>query len=374
VISTAESVVEFRPPRLLRAHAQAGLVPDMGAGEFTPFRADVAERGIVTPLEINAAGIVLDGRQRLRAALDLQLASVPVRVLAVEDEPRHILLAALRRRDLGESQRAALQLELIDYDQAVAERLARSRANLRHSRVEVATLPPRAGKLRDQLAAAAGVSARTAQDALTVRAADPELFARVKAGELPAHRAAQQVRRAQRYSEIGPAGPLPEGPFQLIYADPPWQMGNPSAPHAPENHYPTMPIADIIALKPPAADQAVLFLWALSSLLPEALAVVEAWGFECKTTFCWVKESIGLGVWARNRHELLLLCQRGGHSPPEPEDRVDSVIQERRGRHSQKPERFYELIERMYPQCSKLELFARRGRPGWTSWGNEAPR
>jgi N6-adenosine-specific RNA methylase IME4 len=56
-----------------------------------------------------------------------------------------------------------------------------------------------------------------------------------------------------------------------------------------------------------------------------------------------------------------------------PEDRVDSVIEAPRGRHSEKPARFYELIERMYPQASKLELFARVSRPGWVGWGNEVP-
>jgi N6-adenosine-specific RNA methylase IME4 len=344
----------------------------MSAGEFAAFRADVAERGIVSPLEINAAGVVLDGRQRLRAALELGLESVPVRLLAVEDEPRHILLAALRRRDLGESQRAALQLELIDYDQAVAQRLARSRANLRHSSVEVATLPPRAGKLRDQLAAAAGVSARTAQDALTVRAADPELFARVKAGELPAHRAAQQVRRAERYREIEPAGPLPTGPFELIYADPPWQLGNPGGPYAPENHYPTMPLEEIAAMQVPAAENSVLFLWAVNCLLPQALQVLDAWGFHYVAKLSWVKDSIGLGNWVRYRDEPLLMGRRGSYPAPEPERRVDSVIEAPRRRHSQKPDCVYELIERMYPQASKLELF-RRGspHPGWAAWGNE---
>jgi N6-adenosine-specific RNA methylase IME4 len=116
----------------------------------------------------------------------------------------------------------------------------------------------------------------------------------------------------------------------------------------------------------------VLFIWAVSSLLPEALELLEAWGFACKSSLCWVKPSIGPGVWLRNRHELLLVARRGAYPPPAPEDRCDSVLEAARGRHSQKPERVYELLEQMYPQASKLELF-RRGapRPGWAAWGNE---
>jgi len=100
---------------------------------------------------------------------------------------------------------------------------------------------------------------------------------------------------------------------------------------------------------------------------------MRAWGFTYKTNFCWDKRSIGLGVWARYRHELLLVGVRGGFSPPEPTHRCDSIIERKHGRHSEKPACVYELIERMYPGTTKLELFCRgKARSGWTAWGNEA--
>jgi N6-adenosine-specific RNA methylase IME4 len=99
---------------------------------------------------------------------------------------------------------------------------------------------------------------------------------------------------------------------------------------------------------------------------------MQTWGFAYKTNLVWVKPSIGLGNWARNRHELLLLGRKGNHPTPDPEHRPDSVIEAPRGRHSQKPSSVYELIETAHPQASKLELFARgTPRPGWTSWGNQ---
>ena len=100
-----------------------------------------------------------------------------------------------------------------------------------------------------------------------------------------------------------------------------------------------MPLEEIKALAVPAADDAVLFLWALSALLPEALEVIAAWGFAYKSSLVWVKPSIGPGVWFRNQHELLLLARRGSYGPPEPEQRVASVLAAPRGRHSEKPER-----------------------------------
>jgi N6-adenosine-specific RNA methylase IME4 len=106
---------------------------------------------------------------------------------------------------------------------------------------------------------------------------------------------------------------------------------------------------------------------------PDAFQVIDSWGFTFRTHCVWIKPSIGPGQWVRNRHELLLIANRGSFAPPEPEDRIDSVIEAPRGRHSEKPECLYELIERMYPHASKLELFARRRRPGWAAWGNEVP-
>jgi N6-adenosine-specific RNA methylase IME4 len=236
----------------------------------------------------------------------------------------------------------------------------------------VASLPPR-GKTREIVASWAGVSPRTLQDVATVQEHDPVLFERVKAGEVKAAQAARRVRRQLRDAAMPASPPLPEGPFELIYADPPWQLGNPDGEFAPENHYPTMPTSEICELAVPAAECAVLFLWAVNSLLPHALQVMNAWGFSYKAHAVWVKPSIGPGVWFRPRAELLLLGVRGGWPPPEPEERCDSVIEAPRGRHSAKPEQAYALIERMYPAASKLELFARgSGRTGWAAWGNEA--
>lgn len=358
-----------RATRGLRAHEHE-LVPNLRGGQYEAFCADIAERGILAALEITRAGVVLDGRARLQAALELQLRTVPVRIVEPVDEREYVLRAALLRRDLNPSQRAALALELDSSEHARTEAEGRRRQGLRSQ--QVATLPP-AGKTRDYVAELAGVSARTVQDAETVRQHDQELFARIKAGDLPAHVAARRVRRRLRDSTLATPPPLPDRPFELIYADPPWQIGSPDSAKAPENHYPTMAPEGIKQLRPDAADDAVLFLWAVNQLLPLALEVMDTWEFGYRTNLVWVKPSIGLGHWARNQHELLLVGVRGNISAPDPQDRPHSVIDARRGRHSQKPDDVYELIERAYPQLSKLEMFARRARPGWAAWGNEAP-
>jgi len=345
----------------------------MSAKEYAALRASIEEKGLSTPLEIDKRGTVLDGHQRLRAAVELGLRQVPVRVIAPEDQVEYLVEAAIRRRQLSPSQLAALAVEFEDYWQSRAEGRRRRQANLAQS-TEVATLPHR-GRSRDRAAERFGVSARTIQDAATVKEADAELFAQVKADTLPVHRAAGRVRRALRDAELGQPPPLPERPFQLILADPPWQLGSPDSDRAPDNHYPTMPLEEIKAIEVPACEDAILFLCGVACRLPEALEVMEAWGFAYKTNQTWYKgQGFGLGQWLRHRHEHLLIGTRGRFSPPEEDLRPESVIVAPRRRHSQKPEQAYTDIERAYPHASKLELFARQARPGWTVWGKEAPR
>jgi len=147
-----------------------------------------------------------------------------------------------------------------------------------------------------------------------------------------------------------------------------------STSHA-ANHYATSP-TEVIAARPVediAADDSVLFLWATVPMLPQALEVMTAWGFAYKSNFAWVKNRTGTGYWNLNQHELLLVGTRGNVPAPAPGTQWPSVILAPRGRHSEKPERAYELIEHHFPTLPKIELNARKRREGWDSWGYKAP-
>jgi N6-adenosine-specific RNA methylase IME4 len=121
-----------------------------------------------------------------------------------------------------------------------------------------------------------------------------------------------------------------------------------------------------------ATPDAVLYLWVTSPKLEEGLRVMREWGFSYRSCLVWVKDRIGMGYWARQRHELLLVGVRGNMPPPPTEARPDSVIEAPRGEHSVKPVAAYEMIERCFPGMPRLELFARRARDGWDRWGHEA--
>ena len=188
-----------------------------------------------------------------------------------------------------------------------------------------------------------------------------------------ATRTHRQTAKAAKVADIvaHPAGIMPVGPFAVLYADPPWRYEHADPTRAIENQYPTMTTAEICALHVPAADNAVLLLWATSPKLVEALSVMQSWGFEYRTNMVWVKQKIGMGYYARQQHELLLIGRRGKLPVPDPEDRPSSVIAAPRGEHSEKPDAAYDVIERMYPTAERCELFQRRPRTGWAAWGNQ---
>jgi len=153
----------------------------MSAREYRALVTDIGERGLLCPLEITAEGIVLAGRERLRVACELGLEELPVRAVSPADEIAHMLLAALSRRHLTPSQKAALAIELAEHERRREKARRRSRANLRPA-LERATLPARGERPRELTARLAGVSARTIQAAQTVKDNDPKLFERLKAG------------------------------------------------------------------------------------------------------------------------------------------------------------------------------------------------
>lgn len=166
--------------------------------------------------------------------------------------------------------------------------------------------------------------------------------------------------------------PMPEGKFDIIYADPPWRYTEAVENRQIENHYPTMDIKEICDLKVPAADNSILFLWGTASKLLDALKVIEAWGFEYKTGATWDKKRTGMGYYFRGQHEHLLVGRKGNPGIPASGDRLPSVIESIRTEHSSKPDIVYEMIEKMYPGRKYLELFARKKfNDRWAVWGNE---
>ncbi len=180
----------------------------------------------------------------------------------------------------------------------------------------------------------------------------------------------------------------PHNGYGVIYADPPWNFKNYSEKGTGRNavaHYPCMDFKQIAAMDVAhfAAKDCALFLWATDPLLPKALDLIKAWGFEFKTVaFYWVKTNkkadpvaltekdffVGLGYWTRANAEQCLLATRG--KPPRLAKDVRRLLISPRREHSRKPDETYGRIERL-AGGPYLELFSRATRPGWDALGKE---
>jgi N6-adenosine-specific RNA methylase IME4 len=173
--------------------------------------------------------------------------------------------------------------------------------------------------------------------------------------------------------------------YATILADPPWRFINRTGKIAPEHRrlsrYQTMTVEEICALPVEAfaGSTAHLYLWTPNALLPDALKVMEAWGFQYKGNIVWQKvrkdggpDGRGVGFYFRNVTELILFGVRGKNARTLAPGRSQvNMIKSRKREHSRKPDEQYQIIEACSPG-PYLELFARGERRNWTVWGHQA--
>ena len=168
------------------------------------------------------------------------------------------------------------------------------------------------------------------------------------------------------------------------------QSQNPSSVRSNERHYKVTPFADLAAL--PIKDLAApsgchLFMWTSGPFLPQALELIEAWGFKYSTrAFTWLKTKrawdgesplaesdfpVGLGLTVRHQTEIVLLARRGNCRRRRKD--VRELILAPRREHSRKPDEFYRRVE-AYCAGPYADLFARQRRPGWDAYGDEVDK
>lgn len=165
--------------------------------------------------------------------------------------------------------------------------------------------------------------------------------------------------------------------FRVLIADPPWPFRDqlPGDSRGASKNYRTMSVNSIRAfVLPPMYHNSLLGLWRVSAMQREALSVLDAWDFELKTEMVWKKLTkhhkrwFGMGHIVRAEHETCLIATSG--TPQILTHSIRSLFEAPIGEHSEKPEEFYRIIERLSPG-PYCELFARRQRPGWTCLGDE---
>ncbi len=203
---------------------------------------------------------------------------------------------------------------------------------------------------------------------------------------------AKRRRKVNPLEEVYP--PLPAKKYDVIYADPPWDYGGKMQYDkssmksqnigfeknvfisAADFKYPTLKLSELKRLDVAsiAAEDCILFMWTTGPQLANSIELGEAWGFEYKTVaFVWDKQVHNPGRYTLSQTEFVLAFRRGRFPAPRGARNVRQLVSVHRGEHSEKPEEVINGITEMFPQQAKIELFARKGFPGWDNWGLEIP-
>jgi N6-adenosine-specific RNA methylase IME4 len=418
----------------LEFHPLANLFPLIEGAAFDDLVADILANGQREDIVL-LDGMVLDGRNRYRACLAAGITPRIVAFKReLHGEPLAFVVSKnLKRRHLNDDQRRFVAAKIANLGRG---RPNENAADCGISRAEAARLVnvDEAGTERARTVIAKGTPAlvravergklSVAQAAMAVRFApasqQERIAAEAEAGRINAARTViKQEARQSRERDLGAkiaAGnlALPEQKFGGIIADPAWGRTVYSRDtgmdrHA-ANHYATatgdeatqddaikaLPVASL------AAPDCVLGLWCTDP--HRGVDVLRAWGFEPKSYFVWAKDIVeidgdrngcamfksgdrfevvgaaSMGFWRRDRCELMLLGVRGSPVCPALGTQGESIWFARRGEHaasredshSDKPDCAHEWFERHYPNTPKVELNARRARPGWHRWGAEA--
>ncbi|MEH1944283.1 MAG: MT-A70 family methyltransferase [Nostoc sp.] len=177
-----------------------------------------------------------------------------------------------------------------------------------------------------------------------------------------------------------------QGHYQCIVIDPPWFYRLRSKDKTHRNRIPYQPMRteEILALPIPelcGSNGCILWLWFTNNHMVEAAQCLQTWGFELKTILTWekvtkdgTKTHLGVGHWLRNSTEHCALAVRGNVKAFAGRTLTNqsSILHSPRREHSRKPENFYQLVDKLCPDITKLEMFARESRVGWDCWGDEA--
>lgn len=419
--------------RDMKTHPAAELFPPMSEDEFQALKADIAANGLREPVWIilddapehhkcygdddsrcdliagdgvwtcrkcdhNPALLefsIIDGRHRWRACSELGIECETMEY--TDDDPFGFVVSLnLHRRHLNESQRAMVAAKLatlplganqhtgsanLPTQSEAADMLGVSERSVRTARAVIKEAAPELARTVES----GRVSVSAAADVATLpKQEQAEIVAK---GEHEILQAAKQIRaarveenRERRAAEKAAAMAIqpPAGKYRVIVIDPPWDMEKIVRDNRPNPvnfgfEYPTMTTAELAAFDVGglADDACHLFCWTTQRFLPDALSLVNTWGFTYTLVMVWHKpggyQPFGLPQY---NAEFCVYARRGG---PEFIDTKDFFVcfDAPRREHSRKPDEFYNVIRRV-TAGPRIDVFSREPREGFDQFGNEA--
>jgi len=357
------------------------LVPRPTKEEYASLEANIVEKKEATePIIINQNDMILDGHTRYEICIKHGcFYRTDIREFDSElDEKIFVIESNILRRHLSSIQKAQLAINL--------EPLYAEKAKQRQE----ATIPlegekgfqPVLGsnehhiKSRDQAAKTVGLSPTTYHRAKTViEKAPEELKKQVLSGETSVSRAYKEIKKIERkqaneeLKEEVKQLALPNGKFEVIVIDPPWNYGTEYDPDTRRvaSPYPEMSIEEIMNMEIPANEEScMLFMWTTNAFMHDAYHIIEKWGFESKTILTWIKDRMGIGYWLRGITEHVILAVKG--KPKFKLTNQTTALHAKNLGHSIKPPEFYDFVDG-YVEGRKLDYFARKDREGWETFG-----
>jgi N6-adenosine-specific RNA methylase IME4 len=396
-------------PRILgyRRHPAAALFPLLEGEAFERFADRIQQNGLRDAIELVKVGgeeFILDGSNR---GLACAARGVKPRFKHYEGpkDLESLITYSLDkngdgRRHLDPSVRAMIAAEAAKLPQGnpgdretgrsaglmtqaeagkrlgVSERLVRRAVVVRDKGTPKVKEAVMKGKLAVEAAEQVTKLSKAKQDEIADQALAKK--GQIKSGRVKALVQQEEKRAVVRKINEQKVPPTPIGPFRVIYADFPWPYDNSDQHDGSRGHipYPPMPVSEGIAMrgeidKLAHPDGCLLGFWTTNAFVPDAVRMVEAWGFTWRTMYTWDKERDGVGTWGRGRTEHLIIASRGDvtHTLNE----VSTLLRAPRREHSRKPDEAAELF-RLHCPGPHLEMFAREPRSGWSVWGAETQK
>jgi len=392
-------------------------------GDLTALMASIEELGLLQPIGVNADHKLLFGERRLRAVEKLGWETVECKVIKNLDEA---ILALKAERDENTCRKDFWPTEAVEIG-ARLEDLERPKAKERQGgpgRERSGKLPEQSKKqTRDIVAPAVGMKPRTYEKAKEVVEVErtgyipPEVkreYKKAVAAEekkpktqqkpvptpkptIPASKFAgvsemmdkdsvdkahKEIKRrvqdveAEKIRKQPPPKQQEGVKYDIIVVDPPWRYDKRAddVTHRARNPYPTMSIEEIEewGIDLPTKKDCILWLWTTNAFMREAFDILDAWGFEAKTILTWVKNKMGTGDWLRGKTEHCILAVKG--KPKVIPGNATTVLEANMGKHSEKPEEFFKLVEKICVGNARAEYFSRTERKGWHVYGNEVKK
>ena len=392
-------------------HPVTKIIPEMVEEEFYHLKDSIAKIGLLEPIWVDKDGLILDGRARYSACLELGIdpqyrtyegdASILSFVVAANVSRRHLnpLLRAIIAYDIKEilAREAKARMLKGKGDDGSGGR-GRCRINPPEKIPEGLARPqetPADRESRRKAAKMVGVNPHYVSDIGRIASKAYDVIEAAKAGKIssmPDMRSIAKLPETQRRnifkkidSGMKPSAAINEnaneaykakvnaieairaqeirGVYGTIVIDPPWNVKW-------RTPYPKMSVDEIIGVKPPCDDDSHVFLWTIQEFLPYAFEVIKAWGLDYVCTFVWKKNRGQKAVTLPTYNcEFVLYCRKGRPRFVDTK-KFRTCFEALAKAHSEKPEEFYETLRRV-TGGRRLDMYNRRPIEGFDVWGNE---